>query len=214
MNNCTTQNNIMESKSWLALKAIRVKYGDIEDYENFEEYYERIKIKTEFSHIPEIVFEQWLWAHIDKEESITNYGWLNYEEIEFELCSWTTNQLTNINVIESYRDYYKNRASYNDLNTFCCTDKDLKVWKKRGTWRTPPIILDVQSISEEIPNWCEIVPPYQLVEGHSRLGYLKSMVTIDKLGKGKVAEKHNIYVMRLRSTNDNSSHNGFEQLAK
>nr|WP_315145859.1 hypothetical protein [uncultured Flavobacterium sp.] len=204
----------MESKSWLALKAIRVKYGDIEDYENFEEYYERIKIKTEFSHIPEIVFEQWLWAHIDKEESITNYGWLNYEEIEFELCSWTTNQLTNINVIESYRDYYKNRASYNDLNTFCCTDKDLKVWKKRGTWRTPPIILDVQSISEEIPNWCEIVPPYQLVEGHSRLGYLKSMVTIDKLGKGKVAEKHNIYVMRLRSTNDNSSHNGFEQLAK
>lgn len=204
----------MESKSWLALKAIRVKYGDIEDYENFEEYYERIKIKTEFSHIPEIVFEQWLWAHIDKEESITNYGWLNYEEIEFELCSWTTNQLININVIESYRDYYKNRASYNDLNTFCCTDKDLKVWKKRGTWRTPPIILDVQSISEEIPNWCEIVPPYQLVEGHSRLGYLKSMVTIDKLGKGKVAEKHNIYVMRLRCTNDNSGHNGFEQLAK
>ncbi len=188
----------MESKSWLDLKPLRVKYGNIE---KFEDYYGRIKLKPEFLHIPEIVFKQWLWAHHDKKESIANYGWLNYEDLEFKLCRWTNKQLANIYVIESYRDYYKNRASYNDLSYFRCTDKDLKEWRKRGTWRTPPIILDVQSISEEIPNWCELVSPHQLVEGHSRLGYLKSMVTIDKLGKEKIAEKHEIYLMRLKRTN-------------
>ncbi|MEO8254405.1 MAG: hypothetical protein ABI554_08440 [Flavobacterium sp.] len=175
-----------------------VKYGNIE---YFEYYYERIKLKKQFSHIPEKVFEQCIWARHDKEESKENYGWLNYENIEFQLCTWSNKQLTDIYVIESYRDYYKNRVSYDDLSSFCSTEKELNEWKKNGSWRTRPIILDVKSITEEIPSWCELVSPYQLVEGHSRLGYLQSMFTIDKLGKEKVAEKHKIYLMRLKRTN-------------
>lgn len=186
----------MKSKSWKDLKPLRAKNGNIEI---FEDYYERIKPKTEFSHIPYKVFKQWLWAHHDKRESITNYGWLDYSNIEFKLCNWSNEQLKNIYVIENYRDYYKNRASYSDFDSFYCTPNDLKQWKSNGTWGTPPIILDIESLGE-IPKRCELVSPYQLVEGHSRLGYLQSMFTIEKLGKGKVAETHEIYLMKKRSS--------------
>lgn len=104
-------------------------------------------------------------------------------------------------MIENYRDYYENRASYDDFNSFHCNDNDLNEWKTKGTWRTPPIILDINSINESFPDWCELSSPYQLVEGHSRLGYLHSMFRIDKLGKGKVAEKHDIYLMKIKNTN-------------
>ncbi|MFH6958519.1 hypothetical protein ACHRV1_14045 [Flavobacterium aquidurense] len=187
----------IRSKSWLDLEPLTIEYGNIE---YFEDFYERIKLKPEFSHIPKKVFKQWLWTHHDKEESIANYGWLNYETIEFELCSWSSEKLTDIYVIEPYREYYENRASYDDLSDFCCTKRDLKQWKKEGTWNTPPIILDINSLSEAIPDWCELVAPYQLVEGHSRLGYLQSMFTIDKLGKEKGAKNHEIYLMKFRTT--------------
>jgi hypothetical protein len=72
------------------LKPLKNEYEDIEF---FEDYYERIKSKIEYSHIPSKVFEQWLWAHHDKAESIINYGWLDYENIQFELCNWSNEQL-------------------------------------------------------------------------------------------------------------------------
>lgn len=188
----------MKSKSWLDLKPLKTQDGNIE---YFEDYYNRIKLKTEYSHIPKGVFEQWLWAHHDKEESKTNYGWFNYENIEFQICSWPTNQFSNIYILDSYREYYKLRSSYNDLNKFCCTKIDLNHWEEKGTWRTPPIILDIMSLNKEIPKWCELIPPFQLVEGHSRLGYLHSMVTIDKLGKEKIAPKHDIFLMKINRNN-------------
>jgi hypothetical protein len=194
----TKKNMDRKSKSWIDLEPLKVEHGNLE---RFEDYYARIQQKKEFSHIPKSVFKQWLWAHHDKKQSIQNYGWLDYKNIEFELCTWTNSQLTNIYVIQGYLNYYKNRASYNDFDSFCCIDNDLNEWKAKGTWRTPPIIIDVNSINENIPGWCELNPPFQLVEGHSRLGYLHSMFTIDRLGKGKVAEKHEIYLMRIKNTN-------------
>jgi hypothetical protein len=187
----------MKNKSWKDLKPLKVKYGNIE---LFEDYYERIKIKKEFSHIPREVFEQWLWAHHDKIESIKNYGWLDYSDIDFKLCIWSNEKLKNLYVLENYRNYYENRASYNDFDSFCCNPKDLKHWRSNGTWRTPPIILDIESLGE-FPKQCELISPYQLVEGHSRLGYLQSMFTIDKLQKGNVAEMHEIFLMQRRSSN-------------
>lgn len=189
----------LKSKSWDDLEPLKIDHGNVE---NFSDYYKRIKLNPTYSHIPSAVFQQWLWAHHDKKESINNYGWLNYENIEFKLCTWANRQLEDIYIIKNYRDYYENRASYNNLSSFCCIEKDLEVWKNHGTWRTPPIILDVKSINEKIPDWCELVPPYQLVEGHSRLGYLHSLFNIDKSGKGKVAKSHEIYLMRIKEITD------------
>jgi hypothetical protein len=183
------------SESWKYLNPLTID-GNIE---NFEKYYNRIMQESKFSHIPKLVFEQWIWAHHNKIESIENYGWLNYENIEFELCSWSNEQLTNVYVIESYREYYDGRASINDINNFTCLEEDLEEWREKGTWRIPPIILDIKSIEEQIPDDCDLVPPFQLVEGHSRLGYLHSMNTMNKLGKQKVAKEHNIYLMKIKS---------------
>ncbi len=180
------------SESWKDLNPLAIDG-------NFEKYYYRIMQESKFSQIPKVVLEQWIWLHYDKIESVKNYGWLNYENIEFELCSWSNEQLSNIYVIESYREYYEGRASFIDINSFCCIDEDLKEWKEKGTWRTPPIILDVKSIDEQIPEDCDLVSPFQLVEGHSRLGYLHSMNAMNKFGKQKVAEEHNIYLMKIKS---------------
>lgn len=188
----------MTSESWNNLKPLKNEYENIEF---FEDYYERIKSKIEYSHIPSKVFEQWLWAHHDKAESIINYGWLDYENIEFELCNWSNEQLENIYIIDYARDYFELRASYSDFDNFRCTQEDLKFWQEKGTWKTPPIILDIQSLGK-VPIHCELKPPYQLVEGHSRLGYLHSMFTIEKLRKGNVATTHEIYLMKKTSLID------------
>lgn len=184
----------MKSESWNILEPLKDEYENIEF---FEDYYERIKSNVDYSHIPSNVLEQWLWAHHDKAESFINYGWLNYENIEFELCLWSNEQLENIYVIDYGREYFELRSSYNDFDNFFCTQEDLKFWKEKGTWKTPPIVLDVESLGK-IPRHCELKPPYQLVEGHSRLGYLHSMFTIDKLKKGNVASIHEIYLMKQK----------------
>lgn len=71
----------MKSESWNILEPLRDEYENIEF---FEDYYERKKCKVKYFHIPRNVFEQSLWAHHDKVESIVNYGCLNYENAEFE----------------------------------------------------------------------------------------------------------------------------------
>lgn len=183
---------MIKSKSWNILDPLKNEYGNIEF---FEDYYERIKSIVEYSHIPSKVFEQWLWAHHDKIESINNYGWLEYEKIHFELCNWSYYQLENINIINEAKDYFELRSSYDDFDYFCCTEEDLNHWKEKGTWITPPIIIDVDSLGNT-PKYCELKNKYQLVEGYSRLGYLHSMLTIDKLGKSKMASTHEIYLMK------------------
>lgn len=183
----------MNSESWDILEPFKNEYGN---HEYFEDYYKRIKPINEYSHIPKKVFEQWLWAHHDKIESNINYGWIDYQKIKFDLCVWSTKQLSNVNVIDDAIDYFELRASYDNFEDFCCSDDDLEFWKNYGTWKTPPIILDVNSL-KKIPNHCKLKPPYQLVEGHSRLGYLNSMIKINKLGKGNIALYHKIFLMKL-----------------
>jgi hypothetical protein len=184
------------SLSWLDLKPNQDNYGNQEDY---ADYLERIrKTFSEFDHIPDEVVEQWLWAHHGNYETLRNYAWIDYKNAEFVLCQLTNEQLMEINVIEEYSGYVKNRARSTDIKDFCCTEDDLNNWINNGTWRTPPIILDVSTIKEKIPIWSEIIPPYQLIEGHSRLGYLKSMINLEKNGKIKVAPNHYVYIMKMK----------------
>lgn len=166
-----------------------------EDF-RFEEYFERIRTNKRLCHIPKTIFEQWIYYHHSKEHSLQNYAWINYERIEFDLCEWDYDKLKTVYVIEDFRDYYTDRSKYTDFDQFCCTDEDLGYWRANGTWRTPPIILDLRPLSSKIPKWCELVPPYQLIEGHSRLGYLNSMKRISDLNKGEIAMKHKIYILK------------------
>ena len=89
-------------------------------------------------------------------------------------------------MIEPFHDLVLNRGSFSKIDDFCCVDEDIAHWKDFGSWRVPPILLDVMSIKSEIPEWSEISPPFQLVESHSRLGYLHSMKIFRFHLKGKL----------------------------
>ena len=91
---------------------------------------------------------------------------------------------------------------FQTFEKFCCCDKDLEYWKENGTWRTPPIIIDIKSVCSKIPDWSGLRTNYQLVEGHSRLTYLHSVKRISELSKSKFASKHKIYLMIKKHTND------------
>ncbi len=189
-------------KTWNYLKP-----NNNEKYENFrfEEYYERVMKSNRFHHIPKVVFDQWIYYLHQDPETLRNYAWLDYENIEFNLCEWNYIELEKVYVIEDFKPYYEDRSKYTDFDQFCCNHEDLNHWKEFGTWRTPPIILDINSISKELPEWSELKEPFQLVEGHSRLGYLRSMKKISDLNKGKIATRHKIYLMKekvLIQTND------------
>lgn len=169
-----------------------------EKYEEFkfEEYYERMKKIKKLQHIPKIIFEQWIYyLHYDP-NTLKNYAWMNFENIVFELCEWGFDNLSKINVVDEFKEYVNLRAIYSGFEKFCCTIEDLEYWKKKGTWRIPPIILDINSLTAEIPVWCDLKPPFQLVEGHSRMGYLFSMKRISDLNKGVISSKHKIFLMK------------------
>lgn len=182
--------------TWLDLKPNEDNDGN---QEWFEEYYERIKLKRDYRHIPKDVFEQWIHPHHKNEETLINYAWIDLSEIEFVKCKWDISQFLDINIIEDYQDYFVSRSSLSDFNQFCCTDSDLNYWKKNGTWRVPPIVLDVNSLRNPKPVESELHAPFQLVEGHSRLGYLNSVKRISKLNKGNIAPEHYIFLMRQKA---------------
>jgi hypothetical protein len=186
------------NRSWLELKPNEDNDGNQEE---FKDYYPRIKLKRDYKHIPMEDFEQWIHPLHNNNETLRNYSWLNYENIEFAVCEWDFEELSKVHVIEEFQDYYNNRSIFSDFDQFCCCKEDLKCWENNGTWRTPPIILDVESLKSRIPEWSEIISPYQLVEGHSRLGYLKSTKKIAELKKGKIAQKHRIFLMKEKNTN-------------
>jgi len=166
----------------------------------FDEYYARIKLKIDYQNIPKDVFEQWIHPHHKNYETLKNYSWLDFKKMEFIVREWNFDELSNLYVIENYRNYFIGRSKLSDFKQFFCKADDLKYWKEKGTWRIPPIILDVNSLRSNIPIDCELVRPFQLVEGHSRLGYLHSMNRISELNKGKIASKHRIYLMKEKNT--------------
>ena len=101
---------------------------------------------------------------------------MDYEKITFEEKNWEFENFIDIYVIRKYREFFLSRKGFFNFEEFCVGKENLSYWKENGTWKTPPIILDVDSLIEEPPSWSEIVRPYQLVEGHTRLGHLFSSV--------------------------------------
>ncbi len=159
----------------------------------FEEYYGNIQNSKGLSHIPKEVFFQWLYPFNDDINSLANYAWIDFyntcfylEEIDLDII---------INQVHPNRDGHELvaiRSKCKDFSDFCCNDDDIEYWKKQGTWRVPPIILDSSSFSN-IPQWTDINYPYQLIEGHNRLGYLHANYNI---GNCNLKNKHQVYILK------------------
>lgn len=186
------------SLSWYNLKPNINVDGD---FEGFDSYIKRIRMLEEFSHIPEIIFKQWIHGLHNDANTLNNYAWMDYENITFEAEEWKVEDFLDINVANKCNIYFTAKKNRDFSELIECSNKAdwYSSWKENGTWLTPPIILDVSSINVEIPEWSDIKAPFQLVEGHTRLGCLLSLIKKNKEKKTKLALTHTVYVMNVDS---------------
>ncbi|WP_460616186.1 hypothetical protein [Hymenobacter ruber] len=177
------------SPSWIRLAALPEERTMWE----FDAYYQRVHSLV--PNVPEPVLEQWIHGLQDEYVTRRNYAWLDYDHLDFSLEQWSSQDLLNLYVVEAYRDCVETRERCQTFDEFCCTKKDLAHWKEQGTWRTPPVVLDVTSLGT-LPPGKELVAPHQLIEGHNRLGYLHAMANMDKQGKAELVATHEVWVLR------------------
>ena len=176
------------SPSWKELLPLRDFDQWSETNETPEQMAERLG-HAGFS-IPLPVIAQWLYPHYYTSETVDNYGWLDYRRISFSTATISVSDVKQLHVIHGYREYVQTRASSKPYGDFVCKPEDLAYWQSHGTWRVPPIVLDVESLPT-IPSHAEILGPLQLVEGHSRLGYL---LALDAAGMLTVQD-HTVFMM-------------------
>ena len=181
------------SDSWKDLKPNRdFNCLSISD-ESVEDYYLRLK---ERFNIPKQVLEQWLYGLYYDRNCVNNYGWIDFDRIEIDLEEFSLNQLRSVRVIDDYRGYVEEGAGYIAYEQLPCLKKDKDHWKSHGTWRTPPIILDVNSFPDDlIPKYSDIGSGLQLIEGHSRLGYLYAIANCNLM----LADTHKAYVLKSKN---------------
>ena len=76
-------------------------------------------------------------------------------------------------------------------------EKDLDYWVKNGTWSLPPIIMDTETFRDP-----SMQNPYrgkfQLIEGHTRIGLLNTLINLGESSKASMKELHWVYIMSCR----------------
>lgn len=185
--------SIRKTDSWKALTPKRNSDDFSELNESIDEYH--MRLKERFS-IPLDVLKQWLYCLFYDRNTVTNYSWLNYDKIEFVLTDLSLDQLKTIRVIDNFKGYVEERAKCNPYGQLTCTEKDKEYWQNFGTWKTPPIILDIGSLNiDNKPEHSDIQGILQLVEGHTRLGYLYAISNY----KLPLKKQHKVYLMRYKN---------------
>ncbi len=178
------------SESWKLLIPQR-NFNQLTDADEFiTEYCKRV---DDIIHVPIAVADQWLYCHYYNADTVDNYGWINYEQSIFELGMMGTEDIVNLNVIDAYQHYVLEKREADPFDSFSCISMDMQNWIQEGTWRVPPIVIDVQSFPE-LPAQADIKGPFQLVEGHTRLGYLLSLYRTGK----HLKHKHEVYILRSK----------------
>jgi len=188
--------NVDVHPSWLELVPIKKAEGYKCKNEDIEEYLHRIG--HGFKNIPESVLRQWLYLHTINPDMINNYGWIDYHKATFVEMLWTDEQISQIQVFSRYRPYVESRSKIEQLSDFMCIRKDKDYWAKYGTWRIPIVVLKTVSIYGK-PNRSELNKPYQLIEGHSRIGYFRAFCRFRE-EYIKNEKLHKIYLMHTNQT--------------
>jgi hypothetical protein len=172
------------SKSWRDL----APRGNGQHSEPPESYLNRIRLNDAYDHIPDEVFTQWIYPHHRNDQTLQNYAWLDYTLVRFDTEEWDFVRLNSVNLIPLYQNMRE--GIDHPLENIPLSEQPF--WAEQGTWRVPPIVLDVHSLTKNRPAQAVLVPPYQLVEGHSRFRNL----LISHHQKRKSAPLHQLYVMR------------------
>ena len=184
-----------EHPTWKELIPSRTLNQVGQSGETLEQYIKRIKRK--FKNIPNKVLEQWLYLHTSDPYVIQNYAWIDYTAVRFTEVLWSYEQIAQIQVFSEFRYYVEMRTKTNSLEQFMCVAEDKAYWEMYGTWRIPIIVLNTQNLSNP-PRFSELNKPFQLVEGHSRLGYYKAFYRYFQQGLVQMPNLHKIFLMEVR----------------
>lgn len=177
------------SASWKQLKPLRNFDHFSADDETPEEQFARLNAAG--FHLPVQVIEQWLYPHYYNAQTVDNYGWIDYRKVRFVETMLSLETLAQLYVIGEYRDWVRSRANAEPFDNFGCIPKDLQHWKTHHTWRVPPVVIDAASF-QPAPTHAELVGPLQLVEGHTRLGYLYALLLADM----PTVPEHKVFLLR------------------
>lgn len=178
------------SASW---KSLIPKKNFNELDENDESITEYCKRVARTLSVPTLVAEQWLYSLYSCGYSTDNYGWLNFTEAQFKCLSLNTTEVIKLHVIEGFEPYTSQIALNNGVDSFACIKEDKEHWKVHGTWRVPPVVVEIKAFPSP-PSYADFSGKIQLVEGHTRLGYFKALHS----NNAKLAEEHDIYLLTKR----------------
>lgn len=160
-----------------------------EDWLNYS-----LRITKEFPNIPPEVLQQWIYAHHSDSRMEKNYGWIDYNKVKFSLKAWPTKNVLKINECEDFAgavESHAETAKSSNIESFM-RPEDLNYWKINGTWKTPIVVIETKKIF--YPH-VRFKKPFQLIEGHTRLGRLKTFV--NNSSKLAIAKIHKIWLMQI-----------------
>ncbi|MBI0425004.1 hypothetical protein [Psychrobacter sp. NG27] len=117
------------------------------------------------------VLEQFYQDHGRNEQFHEQYAELDIHNLKWELVNLTFNEISCATIFSSFQRwvdacYIKSRRVSTDLNWKLIghTDQTVENWKYNHTWNRSPIFLELN---------CKL----HLVEGHSRFGCLRGLVS-------------------------------------
>jgi hypothetical protein len=185
----------LASESWLRLKP----NVDVQnEKEEFALYYERCQ--RWFKHIPKDVLEQWIHPFHDDLNTLNSYAWIEYWEdnVTFDLVQLPKYEFKKVYPIKNYSDYFQSRSTFKSWDDIILGEDDLEYWLDQGTWSLPPIIMDTETFklcAEHIM----YEGKFQLIEGHTRIGILNTLMRLGESSKTQIKELHWVYKMSCKS---------------
>ena len=191
----TSNGDLQLHPTWMRLAPGK----DEEHKEDKQQYINRIRL--EFPNIPEDILEQWIYPYHFNDEIRFLYGWMNYEQVCFSLATWTNVQIESVKMYSGFSRYVENTtrkvlmALPNKLPAIELREEVIRSWTEYGTWRTPIIVLASKEIMG-VPEGVELRRPFQLVEGHTRLGWFNAFRACKVRGSPyPLAESHKLWLM-------------------
>ena len=163
------------------------RYGS-PDVEAFEVY--RHRVNGLLPSWPDCPLRNWLYRHYAY--AVSDYGWLRFDKMSFELVSWPGELIR--------RDVRTHKLDLVDrLGTRILSNSpSMRSWLQsfvldHGTWPAPIIVL-ANTRALRSPRGEVYGQPYHLLEGHLRLGYLRTLLRANSVA---LVNSHAVWIVTL-----------------
>lgn len=137
---------------------------------------------------PDEVLEQWLYRHW--KAVLCNWGWLDFQAMQFTKQTWTSEQI--MNNVKTPHDDVVDKLARRMNNEIFQRSWLVKNMTEQGTWPVAPIVLHYER-DLYATNGRVLKAPFNLLEGHHRLGYLKGLIEQGEFTR----DTHEIWVAKI-----------------